>query len=376
MVLVRGHDAFTALEIAEQTVDWDTAGTTFYRVPLLSETLTYVRDLYPKSREFGATGAIDFIEPGRAVARGSITVHPRYNARWFHILMAHAFGSETVIPDEWVDGGASGTVGNTHGYTFAAALPNGLTLRVHKSGPSDSGYVDDFIGGLVSRVTWEQPEDDIARVTFDFVAKSVTTALASGIADPGATAGTVYLKPRDLSNTGAMFETGASYGWAQNIRSFRLIWDRNIDFEPNFLQDPDTPVKPGVTDTRDVTIEIGSLLEQNYGAANSPWTEFLAKTESRLNIIYTSTSLVQGSDPYAIRFNMPKMIWEAVENPVSAPAENPFTMRGRGVDGAVLNSAGYDENTVDATGDPADLRCFIAVKNTDEPSVDAAFSTL
>ena len=376
MVLVRGHDALSAVEVGEETSAWGTAASgTMYRVPILNESLALEREQFPKAREFGSTGSVEFLEPGRSVVRGAVTVHPRYDAAWFHILLAHSFGSEVVIPNEWVNGIAAGTVdANTHGYTFAAALPMGLTFKVWKSGPTTAGYIDTFTGCIITRVVWEQPEDDIARVTFEFVGKTVTTNIASG--SPAAAAGSVFLKARDLSRATSRVKTGSTLANNFSLRSLRLTWDRRIEEESAFLNDPDTLAKPGVIDTRDVTIELNGQLEQTYGAANTPWTEFLAKTTSQCDIRYCAVEVVQGTNPYSIRFHMPALIWEEVNNNLGEPGSNPFVARGRAIQGTVATQAGTDESgsTVLATGPITDLRCFAAVQDGDDS--DNEFSVL
>lgn len=75
MVLVRGHDSHTAVEVGEEST-WGTAASTLYRVPILSESIALERDQFPRQREFGNTGALEFLESGRALVRGSITVYP------------------------------------------------------------------------------------------------------------------------------------------------------------------------------------------------------------------------------------------------------------------------------------------------------------
>lgn len=376
MVLVRGHDSHTAVEVGEEST-WGTAASTLYRVPILSESIALERDQFPRQREFGNTGALEFLESGRALVRGSITVYPRYDARWFYILLAHAFGTEAVVQDEWLDGSASGSnVANTHSFEFNSTLPTGLTFKIWKSGPNANGTVDTFTGCLISRMVWEQPEDDIARVTFDVIGSGVTNASASG--NPATSAGTVFLKARDLSRTNSRVKTGSALANDFSVRSLRLTVDRRIEAEAAFLNDPDNIDKPGVIDTRDIQIELNGQLEQTYGASDTPWTEFLAKTQSQCDIRYTADTVTQGSDPYGIRLHMPAIVWEEVNNNIGEPGANPFTARATAIQGTATAQAGTDESGSDilSQNTTTDLRCFAHVKVSDEPSSDTEFSGL
>jgi hypothetical protein len=282
MVLVRGNDPFTGVEFAEQTVDWKTAATSgFISAPLMTEGMTLERDQLPVPKELGGTGYREFFEYGRKFVRGTMTVLPRYDSKFMHKFLAHAFYSETLATDSWVDGttlagSGANPPGNSHIYQFSPTLPKGLTIRVHKGGQSLGKY-DEFIGCMVNQFTIEQPENDVMRLTFTFLGYDITTASQSGA--PAAISGVVPVRIRDYGNTYGYVKSGAT-ATALNVKGFRINVDRKLEMDSAFLNNLDDINQPGITDVREVNVELQGSLEQDYGAANKPHTEFLAKTSA------------------------------------------------------------------------------------------------
>lgn len=372
MVLVRGQDALSVCQVGEEST-WGTAATTFYTVPLTlpGESFVLKRDQFQQAREFGGIGAREAIEYGRSSVEGSLTVTPRYEGRWFHILMAHALWSETVVVDTHVDGTTitAPDSGNLHIYAPSATPPVGMTFRIWKGGPGPVGSStwDIFVGCLVTSFTIEQPEDDILRFTFNWVGKSVSTATASG--SPAAIAGVQLFGARHASTAlGGYIKTGATLT-ALNARSWQLTFDRKLVADPAFLNNPDQLDKPGVTDIREVRLRINSLLEQDYNAANKPATEYKAGTQSKFDALY-SNAVAVGNKVYAVRFEMPAIKWTAVDNALKDPAVPPTQFEATAILGAFDATSGLPDSL---TGD---FRILTTVKTTDEPSTDGKFSSL
>lgn len=380
VLLVHGNDAWTALQIGQQTSAWGTAATgsgneTFYTVPLVTETLNLQRDVFPPPREFGGAGYREFIEFGRSFVQGSFTVLGRYDAKWFNILLAHAHYSELAVVTEcFVDGTALAAGNNTHIYHFSATLPLGLTIKVWKGGAAAAAAnatVETFVGCMITGFTVEQPENDVARFTFNFIGKSVASAAGSG--SIAAIGGLAPIKTRDLSNTYSKFLTGTT-PTALNFRSFRLTVDRHLELDPSFMNSPDTVEQPGIADVREVTGEIQSFIEQDfYNRANAtPYADFQAKTKSKISIIFAAnaTDFPLGVRTYALRLELPAIYWERADVSIKEGGVNDATYAFRAVSG-----------TFDQTGNlpdtqTGDLRALTTVKETDEPSVDAKFSVL
>lgn len=387
MVLVRGNDAWTGVRISEQ-VAWgtqrDNTGT-WHTVPLVSESLVLNREFTQAPREFGALGYREYVESGRSFVQGSMTVLGRYDAKWFHLLLAHATWRENITVNKWVDGSATDGVGNIHAYNFYATPPSGLNIRVYKSGPNSSGTFESFIGCMITGFTVEQPENEACRFTFNFVGKSVAQspyAMDAWLAVSGANP----IKVRDNANTGAQLRTGTDVttsGSQMNFRSWRITVDRHVEFDSTFLNDPDNLAQPGVGDIRDVTAELTGFVEQDFytrATYNTPYKEYLANTQNKVNLILSSAVLCGGAGKsYAMRFEFPAVVWEKADVSIKSGGPNEASYAFRALKGTLDTGSG---GGIVPTGPPADwttqsdMRILGAVANTDEPSVDGYFSAL
>ena len=383
MVLVRGNDPYVGVEFAQQTVNWETAATTGWQsCPLLSESLTLEREQLPVPKELGGSGYREFFEYGRKFVRGTLTVLPRYDSKFIHQLFAHAMYSETVVPDTYVNGfalnggGGANPPGNTHLYQFSATLPKGLTIRVHKGGQSLGKY-DEFVGCMVTQLTIEQPENDVMRCTFTFLGYNLTTTSQSGALS--AIGGVVPVRIRDYGNTYGYVKTGATLT-ALNVKGFRINIDRKLELDTAFLNNLDSVAQPGITDVREVTCELQGSLEQSYGDANRPHTEYLAKTNSKADIMIAADESVTAnllynsggaaSRPYAMRFEFPSIYWTRVPDSVQSGGANDVTYAFTAIKGT-MDSTGSLPDSVSS-----DFRILASVKDTDEPTPDAKFSIL
>lgn len=371
MTLVGGQQPFTGCAIAEETT-WGVASVgTYYTVPLTlpADSLRLKRDEIQQAREFGGTGEPSTFDYGRASVEGSITVTPRFDARWWWILVAHAMRSETVVQDVFIDGTtiSAANSGNTHIFAPSATIPIGLTIRMFKSGPTNAGYTETFRGCLITSWTLEQEENGTLRATFNFIGKDKVTAAVGGLT-LAAIAGTQLFDVRSMSTGPAYFKTGATLT-TLNILSWRFTYDSKLAIDPTFLQTLDTLNKPGIQDQFEITLEIRSQLEQDFGAANKPATEYEAKTASKWDAVY-SNGIAVGDKTYAMRLEAPSIRWTAVNNPNSDPGVPPTEFRANCIVGAFDQTGGLPDGLTGA------FRVLGTVKTTDEPTADAKFSSL
>ena len=388
MVQVRGNDPYVGVEFAQQGSAWITAATTgFIGAPLVSESLVLERDSLAVPKELGQTGYREFFEYGPSFVRGSMTVLGRYDARFWNMLLAHAFYSETLVQDSWVDGtvlSGSTAPGNAHIYAFSSTLPYGLTIRAHKGGQS-AGKYDEFVGCMVGSFTLDQPENDVLRMTFNFLGYTMTTNTQTGV--PAAVGGVVPIRVRDYGppSSGTQYSYvkvgNASPGPATlNIKGFRINVDRKLEFDTAFLNNLDSRSQPGIVDVRDITIELNGTLENDYGAAGRPATEYLSKTSSTCDIILcadiatTSNRLYTAGNasyrPYAMRLEFPKTYWTRVPTNIQSGGANDLTYS------VVAVKGDFDASGSLPDAQQGDFRAIVAVKQTDEPSVDSKFSSL
>ena len=385
MVLVRGNDPYTGIEISQQAA-WKTPMTTSFRtVPFIGETMTFERETLAVPKEMGTTGFREFVEYGRSFVKGTVTILGRYDAQWWNIMLAHAFYGETVVADSWVDGtvlnggGGAAPPGNTHIYSFGSVLPMGLTIRVHKGGQSIGKY-DEFAGCMVSQFSIEQPENDVAKFTFTFTGYTMATNVQSG--GLAAIGGVAPIRIRDHGNNPSTAWAGyckvGATPTAINFRSFRINVDRHVDFDAAFLNNLDNIDQPGITEVRDVTCEFTAFVEQSYGDAFKPATEFLAKTASKADILMVAdatdtTKRLYNSGaaayrPYALRLEFPKVYWTRVPNSIQSGGANDATYAFTATKGS------FDQTGSLPDGLTGDFRALVSVKDTDEPTPDAKFS--
>lgn len=334
MVLIRGHDAHVGMRIEPEATWAATADDDWETVPLLGEGLVITPFFFPKSKEFGNVGASTAVDTGRQFVSGEFTTYPRYNAPWFWKLVASCFSCEKLIADKDPSGAAGATPdANTHAFApqsfqmktagSVSGLSPGFTIKVWKSGDATGNYIDTFTGVVVTGWTWNQPEDDRATITFRIIAKAPTTAGSAG----ALTAATSYkpVRVRDLSRAPAgllpnIFKVGNTLT-NYNVRAFSLTVDSSTAFAPAFSNAPDTVAAPGHTESWNISGELIGLIEQNYGAANMPWTEYVAGTTSKLRVRYISADNARttpDSRPYAIDFYSRAVTWTAAENTLTS----------------------------------------------------------
>lgn len=378
MAYVRGNDSWTSLRIAMQTAAWSTEATgsgteVYYAVPIRGESLVLNRDFFPGAREFGGTGAREYVEAGRSYVSGSFSVHGRYDAKWFNILLAYAFGKETLVQDKFVDGTAitPADAGNAHVFDFSTSIPYGLTIDIHKGGNLPNGttyHRDTLIGCLITSFSVEQNDNEPPIWTFSFLGRSVNTqSTTANSGSPLATPGGVqYVKIRDASRSGSLFKIGntlTSFNW----RRWSISVDRHLEFDPAFTNTPDTIDQPGVSDVREVKGELVSYVTHDRNTTNKPWPEFRAGTSSKLQLILASATAV-GNKTYGYSMEIPLLYWEAADESIKEGGANDGTYRLVAVKGTFTGITGGSAD--------GDLRAMTTVLRTDEPSLDSKFSVL
>lgn len=385
MGIVRGLGSHVGVEFAEEihtTGDYpfNTTLGVFYRIPLFSDTFHLERDQFSDVNEIGTTGGRETIEFGRSLVRGEFTVLPRYDAIWFNILLAQAMGGESVVPNKFINIAESVTTGaNTHAFYFPTTIPRGITIRVYKSGAGAFGLLETYAGCLVTGFTFEQPEGDVARMTFRFVGHSVVHTAAGG--PPGALEGIVPMLPRDVvfeagvrADVDIRTGPGLEYPAAQPfpLNSFTLEVDRKVAPTDAFITSPDALDKPGIEEIRDVTLRIETKLEAKdpdlTADDNYPYFEFINNIQSSASILMQSKTLAVVKN-YAFRIDIPAMFWESAEAPIPDGGAVPLTANARAIVGSLTSRGHSGVPNVDT-----DLRLMTFVKDTDEVITDTQFS--
>jgi hypothetical protein len=214
-------------------------------------------------------------------------------------------------------------------------VPRGLTIKVWKGGPGPIGssYIDTFTGCMISSFTVEQAADQAPLWTFTFVGKAVATALRVAETIP-AVSGAQLQKYRDLSNTAVVagyFKTGATLT-ALNIDGYRLTYDRKLETDPAFINSPDAVDQPGASDIREVTFEINSRLEQEYGQANKPTNEYNAGISNKT---------------YALRIEAPAVGWSTDQHSLNDPANPPTRWTATAIAGVCDTTSALPDETTD-----------------------------
>jgi len=418
MALIRGNSANSGMEIAENDPagSWGTvlannatSPNEWKSIPLISETLTLDRALYPKSKEFGESGAQPFLEYGRGEVKGQIVIQGRYNQEWFWNLIAQFMGSEFRVADKDLEGGA--TVGSglcsIHAFYPSATQSKGFEARVWKLGDavgSGSNYVELFTGLIINRIVWDQPDGDIAKLTLDVTGKSLAYIFGNAANLPGnpsaigllggSTAiSPIYVKARDLSYNppvvAAAYSQGTNFSFfglgvsssetsptsmkQQNFTGFTLTMDRHVTAEGAFANDPDSPEQPGPTETRDIDLEIRGQLEDTYLAADKPYRFYVDKVRGKARIIYASTAVVSatGAQKYVIMIDMPNILFTEAKASLSEPGAPPSNFKAKVLAGTFANPTSHQSGTPDN-----DIRILCAVRPNEEPSTPFKWSVV
>jgi len=378
MVRVRSFDAKVGVQIkfeATWGVDPGTWGTNAFRVAFNAEDFHWEDDVLPDSAEFTPLGALLDIDKQRRIVRGSLTCEPQYNNIYFWMLFSQVWGTENVVQDRSIlDDAALATGLNTHIWTPGTATPLGLSMQVFMSGPDTSGSALQINGLLITRMVWDHPTGDRPTVTFEWIGKQITTIAATG-AFATLESPNIKFKAKDLERTNSYLHFGATQT-ELNVLGFTLTVDRKVDVSDAFLNSLSTIDKPGILDTREVTIEIDSVLEQDFAAAQKPWNEFSANPEiaSKASIGYEADTVAAASTNYMLKFDMPRLRWTDVRPTLTQKGDQPFTATGRATLGNLtLMTAPHNEHATVPTDGMVDIRAMCHVSTADETAPDAKF---
>ena len=381
MVKVFSHDPFVAFVIKNEAswgVDPGTWGTGAFKVPFTSEDLHLDIEQFPLSEEFGALGGNLGVDTGRQSVTGSITVEPTYNTRWWWFLFSQAWGTENLVLDRSIwDDVASVTNLNTHIFTPGTGLPTGFSARIWLGGqgPAASAYFLLVTGLIVTRMVWNQPRNGRANVTFDFIGKALTSVLGTGETIP-ALASSTKVKAIDFTSVGSRTHGSIMIGTTLasfNTMGFTLTIDRKIELTDNYLQTLTTTDKPGVVGTREITLEIDTDLEQDFGAAGKPFPDFLSQTVSSVAISYDSGVTAVSPDEYNFSIQIPGLVWTDVRPQATNSGALQMPLTGTAQMAALANlDAPFNEHTIPTS--IFDIRALSHVVGTDD--LDAKWSTL
>jgi hypothetical protein len=357
MPTVQGFGAFTGFQMREESA-WGTGTGTWQDVPIIRETHKTAHDFAPPSPEFGDTGAETIVTHVSTSVVGEVVFNARLDATWFNTFVAHILGTEDLRNEEHVDGTAASPADDisTHWYT-PSNQGRSLEFRVWKSGVDGTGSWSIFSGCIVNTARIEWVADGLLTWTINYVGKVETLATTSG--SLGAPAGTITTDPRWASNTGAAFRSGVTPG-DLNFRGFVININRAVTTVPSFANDIDTANQPGPTSKRTVTCNISSLLEQDFGAADKPYKEFVDKTTSAVRIKLRDTTVTADGGVYAIDLDFPSIVWTDGDTALKEPGtvSTGFQFQAKKGTPAAPTSTGGD----------TDWRIGVEVKESDEPA--------
>lgn len=338
MPIIHGNDAYTGVEISEESA-WGTQAGTWYGVPIISETLRTVRDPLPSSPEFGATGAEVEVATINPRVEGEITFSPRLDARWFHWFLGQLLGTENLEAGTQLDGSGGGTADvNTHWYQ-PSQQGRSLSIRVYKSGPSTGGQLATFSGMQVRTGRIEWAPDNLLQVTIGFIGKLETMGTVAGA--PTAPVGAIGPEARWLTQNSGKFQVGSTLANI-NVRGFTIDIDRAFGQDPAFMNSLSTANQPGPTGNRIVRGTIQGLLEDNYAsAAGKPYKDWLDNVASKCRIFIRDST--DASDAATIYYGMdidfPSIKWTEADYSVKEAGSNPTTASFQAVQGTTASPA-------------------------------------
>lgn len=395
MALVRSNDQYTLVEFAiESTYGTRPAtynSTSFTRFPFAGEDLHYEQDTVPPSEEFTAFGGITSVDVGKRVVRGSISIEPSYEAIWFWKLFGNAFAYENKLADLSILGATvtNPTTSNLHVFNNGQILSS-YTINVWKAGvgPIDgSHFIDQIVGAKVTSWTWDQPENNRAKITMNFVAKTLTTIASNDSYFSGGpmTQESPYkkVKSTDLLSTRPSARLYMGNGSADpqpiNLTSFTITCDKKVDdTSPPFLPSVTTAGEPSIEGNREVTVSITSNLETDYSGVHKPFSLFNSLVSQTAVIVYDSGDAISTTPAsnYAIRIDMPSIKWLEMRNNVTGPGVAQLTGNGMCELASTARLQALD-NLTGLTAKTIDVRFATHTLFADEPgAADSKFTGL
>lgn len=333
MALVRGHDTVaTGIDVGIEDVAYASPAAVYHRVPLLEETLKVEAEQFPQNQELGSAGAQSTVDFGRRTVRGSFSMYLTYNSDVIHVLLSAAFASYFRRNQVMVDASTQTTPSgswSSHVYlpqsflqTTAGAesgLHPGLTIRAWKGGQVGSSS-DHYVGCMITKVTWDHPEFDRPRITFEFIGQFFGTFTSS--TPVAAQTGNIPIKARDLKNRSGLakspgiLKVGPALEINRDLLSFSVSVESGVEFAPSFLNSPDTLPKPGHVRPWKVTGRIGGLLQDvEYATGNLALSQATGALTG-LRIRYVSDTDVATEAPYAADIYLKSMAVTARKNSV------------------------------------------------------------
>lgn len=253
MSLVAGNDPFCSLAIVplESYQETSIPVGDYERVPLVSDNMELEFQQIPDSPEITALGAVETLEVGNGLWRGSFRTLQYYNANWFHWMMCQLVGGcEITVPDRMPNGvllpGGTGDA-TTHVYIpqsfncddvgSESGITWGLSLRLIKGGKDNANNTGWRIGDChVVGATFEWPDPpNWPTVTWEVIGIIETRLDLVSYTPPSQRAGEYQVKPGDIgidpshATLPSMSFAGNPIG-IRNIRSASLTVRNGIDF--------------------------------------------------------------------------------------------------------------------------------------------------
>lgn len=348
-------EPYAGVDIAYETA-WGTVATTgFVRVyPLIEPGESFRITQTPITPPRGMTsggGRSDF-DYGRRFVEGEITMRVAYNSQAFGMLLRELHGGIDNDGSFSSPSGAGAPTGSPSGYrthefvpnfyTSATALyeggmPRGLTVRAWKSGISDAGTIDRWVGCLVTGLKLEQPENGPLRATFRFIGKQLSQLAATGLSITAVPAGLVLAKFRDFKNQAqlshpvcpSIFKVKADLSVDYHVRSLVFDIDAKIELDRAPVTNPDDVQKPAHIDKWQAKCQVVTSLQQDYGATGRPHQEFVTGTKSALRCRWVSNEYAYNGGtgasqmPWALDLWLPATVYLDSKPNLSEPGNPP-----------------------------------------------------
>lgn len=352
--VVHGFASNTGFQMREESSPGVGIGT-WMDVPIISEGLKTTHQFAQPSPEFSDTGAETIVTHIGSGVVGPIQFNARIDARWFQTFLGHLAGTEDLRNEEHLDGSASGVADDVSSHWY---LPSNqrrtLQFRAWKSGDDATGRWSEFRGCLIGDARIEWVPDGLLTWTLGMFGLTETLTDVSG--SLGAPSGAIVTDPRWASNSGSIFESGATPG-AISFRGFVFNINRSVTQTPSFANTIDTANLPGPTSKRIVTVNITSFVQQNYAAADQPYREFVDRTASKVRIKLRDTTVTDDSGVYGLDFDFPSAVWTEGDTALKegGPVPAGYTFQAKsGTPAAPVHS-------------DLDYRIGAEVKESDEP---------
>lgn len=215
------------------------------------------------------------------IGKGALKLKVELESKGAGVLLDWAFGASTVTA---ITGGSQQLF---HTGITGTALPSATiqVVKVQNTG-SETGSVETYSGCTASKITFEQPEDDIATVMVEVDARAVTTATAA--ASPSyATTPTIFDHYQGAVGMGGTLTAPTTTALASGLtafpdfRSWKLDIDQSIDDARWVIGSRNQPLAgmPKIKFTGKVEFNSTTLTAAIIAGTKFPWYQTWTTTE-------------------------------------------------------------------------------------------------